>query len=286
MLISIITVTYNNIKGLESTIKSVDSQTNKNFEFIVVDGASSDGSLELIKKYDHVITRWLSEPDSGIYNAMNKGVKMATGEYCLFMNSGDLLYSSTTMEELISQNLDADFVEGRIAFGNSPGKYSNPPKKRTLWSYIYGFNNCHQASLISRELLLRIPYDESYKIAADLKFNMEAIICNNCSYKTIDTIVCNYEVGGRSATVSHEKEIARAYNELFPKRILEDYQMLIYHKFWPSRLFWHLAYKFAPCKNGYKFYLLLKKICMRKISLGEIQMLDTIADWKIKYLKR
>ena len=200
MLISIITVTYNNMKGLESTIKSVDSQTNKNFEFIIVDGASSDGSLELIKKYDGVITRWVSEPDSGIYNAMNKGVKMATGEYCLFMNSGDLLYSSTTMEELISQNLDADFVEGRIAFGNSPGKYSNPPEKRTLWSYIYGFNNCHQASLISRELLLRIPYDESYKIAADLKFNMEAIICNNCSYKTIGTIVCNYEVGVQSST--------------------------------------------------------------------------------------
>ena len=85
------------MKGLESTIKSVDSQTNKNFEFIIVDGASNDGSLELIKKYDHVITRWVSEPDSGIYNAMNKGVKMATGEYCLFMNSGDLLYSSTTM---------------------------------------------------------------------------------------------------------------------------------------------------------------------------------------------
>lgn len=286
MVISIITVTYNNRKGLEATIKSVKAQTNKNFEFIVVDGASSDGSVEVIKDESAIITQWVSEPDTGIYNAMNKGVRMASGEYCLFMNAGDLLYSPITTEELLSQDLDADFIEGRIAFNDSPGKYSKPPKTRTLWSYVYGFNNCHQASLIRRRLLLEIPYDESYKIAADLKFNMEAIVCHNCTYKSIDTVVCNYEVGGRSATVSHKEEVERAYRELFPERILEDYRKLRYHKFWPSRLFWQLAYKFASYKWGYKLYLSLKQICRRSISQGEVKMLEEINNWKDKYQKQ
>lgn len=281
MLISIITVTYNNAKGLDSTIKSVVAQTNKNFEYIVVDGASSDDTLELIKNNANVITKWVSEPDSGIYNAMNKGVRMASGDYCLFMNAGDMLFSPTTVEEIYKEDLDADFIEGRISF-NTTGKLSNPTSKRTLFTYLYGINNNHQASLISRKLLLEIPYDESYKIAADMKFNIGAIICKNCSFKTIDTVICNYEVGGRSATVKHKNEVDRIFKELFPERVLIDYEHLRYHRFWPASILWNLTYKVAHIIWPYKLKLKIKQLLGKGISDYDKNRIVEMKAWKLK----
>lgn len=224
MKLSIITVTYNNSQGLERTIKSIEKQTCKDFEYIIVDGSSNDNSLEIIKKYEKCISKWISEPDNGIYNAMNKGVKIANGDYCLFMNSGDELYSENTVENIYSCDFTEDFVQGiTYQVRNGIETMYNPPKDITLAFYFYGNNNYHQSSLIKREMLLRHPYDEKLRIASDYKFNIECIIIYNCSYKPIDVIISNYEYGGRSVSVKHKDEIRKIYEELIPNRIKADY---------------------------------------------------------------
>ena len=202
----------------------------------MVDGNSSDGSKEVLEKYGKLITRFISEPDAGIYNAMNKGVRMATGDYCVFMNSGDELYSKTTVEEILKYNLQADFIEG-ITYVEALKQYRKPHKKINASFYIFGGNNYHQSSIISREMLLRSPYDEKLKIASDLKFNFQCIVMNNCSYSTIDVVISRYEQGGRSATIEHDDEIRAIYTSFLPPRIINDYLALEMLYSGPSKLF-------------------------------------------------
>ena len=110
MKYSIITVNYNNKEGLRQTIESVIHQTFRDFEFIVIDGGSTDGSADVLKEYDAQITYWVSEKDNGIYNAMNKGIAKATGDYLNFMNSGDCFYTSDVLESVANYESDADFI--------------------------------------------------------------------------------------------------------------------------------------------------------------------------------
>lgn len=234
MKFSIITVNYNNPKGLERTIKSVLCQTSKEYEYIIVDGASTKGDVEVIRKYESGISKWVSEKDTGIYNAMNKGVQMASGEYCLFMNSGDELFSPTMLDDVLAQNISADFVQGVIV---RPGKnklFLSAPKveELTLGWYFWQNNNYHQASFIKREMLLKHPYDEAYRISADLKFNVECIIKYACSYQDIDVPIALYEYGGLSTTAKHEKEYRQLFVDLFGERVVKDYESLAYtHRF-------------------------------------------------------
>ena len=118
MKLSIITINYNNRDGLKRTLQSVENQNTRDFEHVIIDGASTDGSAEDIRKYaenkPNVI--WVSEPDSGIYNAMNKGAKLASGEYLLFLNSGDDLYSSHVVQDFNKEKITADIVEGYVMY--------------------------------------------------------------------------------------------------------------------------------------------------------------------------
>lgn len=226
--LSIITINYNNAEGLERTIKSIECQTCEEFEYIVVDGASSDKSLNIIHKYENCISKWISEPDTGIYCAMNKGVRMSTGQYCLFMNSGDELYAATTIEDIFKLQFDEDYVQGIIHILDGRGTFSPPPKDVTLAFYFYGNNNSHQASLIKRTMLMQHPYDEKLRIASDLKFNVECLIKYNCSYKAINVVIAHYETGGRSSTIEHSEEIKSIYRDIFPERVIKDYAKMDY----------------------------------------------------------
>lgn len=228
MKLSIITVTYNNATGLERTIKSIVNQTCKDFEYIIIDGASTDNSVEIIKNNEAHISKWVSEPDTGIYNAMNKAVRMATGDYCLFINAGDELYSNKTVEEIYKLDFDEDFVEGKIEFQDERKGFSQPEKEITLFYYYKTENNRHQASLIKRKMLLEHPYDEKLRVASDLKFNIECIVKYNCSFRAIDIVIAKYEGGGISWTVNHQDEIDMIYKELFPNRIMKDYENLLF----------------------------------------------------------
>ena len=114
--ISIITINYNNASGLEKTIRSVVEQTYNEYEYIIIDGASSDKSKEVIQEYQRYIDFWCSEKDSGIYNAMNKGIQKASGEYLLFLNSGDVLNNSAVLADIHGFLSGEDFVYGDLVF--------------------------------------------------------------------------------------------------------------------------------------------------------------------------
>jgi glycosyltransferase involved in cell wall biosynthesis len=108
--LSIITINYNDVLGLKRTLESVTGQIYSNFEYIVINGGSTDGSKELLEKYTDKISYWVSEPDQGIYHAMNKGIEKASGEYLLFMNSGDLFYNSGILKEVVDHISKYDLI--------------------------------------------------------------------------------------------------------------------------------------------------------------------------------
>ena len=132
MKYSIITVNYNNKNGLEMTIKSVLGQTCKDFEYIIIDGGSTDGSVEVIKKYASRIDYWVSEPDKGVYNAMNKGIRKATGDYLNFMNSGDAYHSTSALEIIAGLHSDDDIIIGGYYDSTRGIAHVIPPQDVTL----------------------------------------------------------------------------------------------------------------------------------------------------------
>ncbi|MGZ3823055.1 MAG: glycosyltransferase family 2 protein, partial [Mucilaginibacter sp.] len=174
--LSVITVVYNNIADIERTMLSVLNQTYPNIEYIIVDGHSLDGTLEIIKKYEDKI-KLISERDEGIYDAMNKGLAAATGDYVLFMNSGDEIYAPGTVSEIFATTDDADIYYGETemiaADGQSLGqrRHSAPPEF-TWRSFKYGMNVSHQAIYIRRSLTE--PYDRKYDLSADIDWIIRA----------------------------------------------------------------------------------------------------------------
>ena len=224
MKLSIITVNFNDAEGLERTIKSVISQSFKDYEFIIIDGGSTDGSVDVIKKYEKYINYWVSEPDGGIYQGMNKGLRRAKGDYLNFMNGGDSYHSSHVLEKLFSLNVDVDIITG----AHAENGLRNVGKEGVTMLDLYKWAIDHQASFIRREVALRYPYDEKYRIVSDWKFFIEALIFDNCSFYYTDTIVVDVDMKGISNTHSEldRKERELVLKELFPERVLKDYQVL------------------------------------------------------------
>lgn len=154
---SIITVVYNNVRDIEHTLKSVVSQTYKHVEYIVIDGLSTDGTLDVIEKYRPQISVILSEKDNGIYDAMNKGLALATGDYVLFLNSGDELYSKETLASLAEVSEGADIIYGETFLINEQREIIGERRHKVPayfnWkSFRYGMNICHQAIYIKRTI--------------------------------------------------------------------------------------------------------------------------------------
>ncbi len=201
--ISIITISYNNKAGLEKTIESVLSQTGVGFEYIVIDGNSSDGSKEVIARYKDRIDFALSEPDSGIYNAMNKGIRAAKGDYLLFLNSSDALLEPDTLAKA------AALIDGQYDFyyGNqiymsgrtNQIEYWIAPEAVSLGFFIDN-SLPHQATFIRRTLFDRLGmYNENLKIASDWEFFVTAICLHKASYKHIGMVVADYDFTGISS---------------------------------------------------------------------------------------
>lgn len=224
MKLSIITVNYNDAEGLERTIKSVMSQSFKDFEFIIIDGGSTDASVDVIKKYEDKIDYWVSERDGGIYPGMNKGLRQAKGEYVNFMNGGDCYHSPDVLDMIFSLNSDADIITGT----HSENGIRNVGKDGVTMLDLYKWAIDHQASFIRREVALRHPYDEKYKIVSDWKFFIEALVFDNCSFFYTDTIVVDVDMRGISNTNFEldMQEREAVLRELFPERVLKDYRLL------------------------------------------------------------
>lgn len=228
MKYSVITINFNNRDGLRQTIESVISQTYNDFEYIVIDGGSTDGSVDIVQKYEKSISYWVSEKDRGIYHAMNKGVAQAHGDYCIFMNSGDCFNDDTVLECMERHGLHEDIVIGKVVMVGSSQIISPPPLRSISLYHLYSGAIPHQGAFISKALLERHPYDESMKISADWKFFLQAIILDNCSVRYVDELVASYDMEGVSSKnqlqMWQEKE--QVLSELFPPRVLSDYQWM------------------------------------------------------------
>ena len=187
MLFSIITVTYNASLWIERTVRSVVSQTYPNIEYIIIDGNSTDGTLDLIKKCQSSLTHWVSEPDKGLYDAMNKGLKLASGDYIWFINAGDTLYSETTVQEIVNTlggGKLPDILYGETIIADSEGsslgmRRLKAPENLSWKSFNMGMLVCHQSFLVKRTIAE--PYDLQYRFTADYDW------CIRCMKKA-DTI--------------------------------------------------------------------------------------------------
>ena len=228
--LSIITVNLNNRDGLKKTIDSVVSQTFRDFEWIVIDGGSTDGSKELIEHYADHFAYWVSEPDKGVYNAMNKGIKVAKGDYLQFLNSGDWLCDSEVLEKVFGKERSADILYGYLIVERSCLFSNYAMMKPTLfWTDFIGNTLPHQASFIKKELFEKFGYyDESYKIAADAKFFIKAIVWEKSTYEFVPEKIAVFQRGGISSSEQRfEERDVRLRNELFPKMIVDDYPLLV-----------------------------------------------------------
>lgn len=199
--LTIITINYNNKEGLIKTFESIQNQTWSDFEYIVIDGGSTDGGKELIEK-NPKINYWVSEKDSGVYNAMNKGIRKASGDYIIFMNSGDFFYDNNVLEK-VQHQLDSniDILYGDSVYFNDEGyrRVEVPPKK-LKFSFFYSGGINHQAAFIKRNLFHDyFFYNEDYKISADWEFFIVAICLYNAKYKHLDETICYYDFSGISA---------------------------------------------------------------------------------------
>ena len=230
MKYSIITVNYNNKDGLRKTIESVIHQSFRDFEYIIIDGGSTDGSADVLKEYDAQIDYWVSEPDKGIYNAMNKGIAQAKGEYLNFMNSGDCFYAPDILEKVASYNYETDFIVGRDYHFNEEiqkGHVSILPSRTTMIHFFVATLD-HQSSFIRRELFDNSPYDEGYRLVSDWIFFTEKIVRDGKQVQFIPDIICRREEGGLSEQ-QHERnktEIKEFLHQFLPIGVYEDYATL------------------------------------------------------------
>lgn len=215
--LSIITVNYNNCQGLERTINSIAKQSYRDIEYIVIDGGSIDDSVEIIKKNESVISFWVSEKDNGIYNAMNKGIAFAHGEYLLFLNSGDYFIDKHVLSRVFENNIttDEDLLVGRQRFINIETKRKGISPKLHVdemnMEFFLSSTLPHQATFIKRSLFGRCGnYDENYRICADWVFWIKAVVENKCSVKILPFAVSYMEDGGVSSDMDKcHRDMAR-----------------------------------------------------------------------------
>lgn len=225
MKLSIITINWNNREGLRATMENVLGQSARDqFEYVVVDGGAEDGSKEMLaSEYDGRLDKWVSKPVKPIYQKMNMGVEMATGEYLLFLNSGDAFHGPDAIKDAIDELHDEDIIIGKTIMLET-GKKMAAHTPITLLS-LYDHSIPHNAAFIRKELLVKHPYDERFRIVSDWKFFVEALILDNCSYRTIDKVIAEFDCNGLSSKNRDlcEQEREAAFRELFPERVMLDY---------------------------------------------------------------
>ena len=230
--LSIITINYNNLEGLKRTMDSVVKQTWKEFEYLVIDGGSTDGSAAYIESQSDKINYWVSEPDKGIYNAMNKGIAKARGEYLLFLNSGDHLYQLDVLERNHDCLMNFDLVcfNEEIIGDNDPYVLSVPEVLR--FSDLYFDFLPHQAIFIRKELFTIVDlYDESLQIISDWKFLILALFKYNCTYKKVNKTLSTFYSGGISSNGNHSLERKQVMAEYFSSYILDFEELDFYRKY-------------------------------------------------------
>ena len=229
LVFSIITVTYNAGHALEATIHSIISQSYPDIEYIIIDGGSGDETIELIKKHESKINYWISEPDNGLYDAMNKGLRAATGDYVLFLNAGDLFKDENVVEEvalIAGKNTAPDIIYGETDLMDAAGKIFaerrlKSPERLTWKSFKMGMLVCHQAFIVKRSIASE--YDLQYRFSADFDW------CIRCMKKTGSIVnskirLINYQYEGattanRKASLKERYKIMCKYYGVIPTQM-------------------------------------------------------------------
>lgn len=222
--LSVITINYNNCAGLERTFESVMPQLCEDVEYIVIDGAGNDGSRALIEKNADALAYWCSEPDSGIYNAMNKGVRHAGGEYLLFLNSGDFLCDTHVLAKVLPQLRDADIIYGDLIYQDPVGGVRREeiyPDTINADKLLTG-SLPHPSSFIRRQLLVDTPYNEDLKIVADWEFFVKKIMWEGCSTCHLPFSISVFMEDGISSRAKElrNRERAQVIKQLFTPAII------------------------------------------------------------------
>ncbi len=223
--ISIITINYNDAIGLEKTVQSVIKQNYAAIEYIVIDGNSTDGSKEIMEKYRDHFAYSVSEKDSGIYNAMNKGIKASTGDYLLFMNSGDVLIDDADIIAICQQKLSEDIVAFDCYLEKDNqivGRRTHDEKPTLFYVYKNGFK--HQSTFIKRKLFEAFGlYDEQYRIAGDYEFWVRCFMKSSTTSKSYTIPIAIFQLGGISQNSDWVKEHKMVEKEWLGN-ILEDFK--------------------------------------------------------------
>ncbi|HPZ07361.1 MAG TPA: glycosyltransferase family 2 protein [Candidatus Eremiobacteraeota bacterium] len=226
--VSIITVCKNSEKTIEKTIKSVIFQTYNHIEYIIIDGKSTDNTINIINKYRDKIEHFISEPDSGIYEAMNKGIKKATGDYCLFLNSDDYLYDNKVMERVFQKHYNYDIIYGNTLFDYGNGKLilkKEPEKISYYFLYLGGL--AHPGQFIQRKLFTEYGlYNESYKLSSDYELQLRLLVKHNVRTFNIPyTITIFSIISSPMRTIQNSQlsliENRKAQENIFPPQVLE-----------------------------------------------------------------
>ncbi|MFV8339779.1 glycosyltransferase family 2 protein [Flavobacterium sp. LB3P21] len=198
--ISIITVNYNNLEGLHQTIESVSSQTWQAFEHIIIDGGSTDGSLEYIESKSEQFAYWVSEPDKGVYHAMNKGITKASGEYLLFLNSGDHFFSTKVLEQNHQEINNAAIIYFNLQVVERHKVFIKEYPEILSFSYFVKDTLPHPATFIAKAAFEKTNlYKEDFRILSDWKFFLDSICKYSLTYKKINTTLSTFYIGGMSS---------------------------------------------------------------------------------------
>lgn len=228
MLLSIITINYNNLAGLKKTAESIVNQTYTNYEWIIIDGGSTDGSKEVIESLtsdsltSNLISYWCSEPDKGIFNAMNKGITHATGKWVNFMNSGDVFNNKNTLINIFTKEYDCDVIYGDCYLDFSGRKELRRHHHPVDLFDLIAHPLCHQAMFYKTVLLQNCGYDETLPYTADCVKNIE-MLAKGYKFHYIDNIVCVFAKNGVSSmsSDSHQEEFHRGIKKHVPEYALD-----------------------------------------------------------------
>ncbi len=257
-LVTVVTVTYNAKDLLEETILSVVNQSYKNIEYIIIDGASTDGTIDIIKKYEDKIDYWISEPDDGLYFAMNKAIEKATGEWINFMNAGDTFFDLDTVEDvMICKKTDSELI-----YGNFYKKLADTEViaiKRSKWLTTMPFN--HQTLFTKTTIMKSVPFDTTYKIVADLNFIHKMIVAEK-NFTYVDQSIAIFLEGGFANSNTAEMCL-----ESFRSQLENNIDIkFLYESSW---------YKYLYASPKYKDKIEFSDIFIKQLQ-GERQELKTI----------
>lgn len=261
--LSIITVNKNNKKGLKKTLESVISQTNKEFEWIVIDGGSTDGSKEFLVQNNQYINYWISEPDNGIYHGMNKGINAASGEYLLFLNSGDVLSKNNIIFKILPLLKNFDVYIGDVKINNNFFQYNIDNLYYTL-STLYYNSLPHQGTFIRRSVFEKLGlYREDKTIVSDWAFFFKAFVLSNCTKKKLPyliSIMSDFGISSSSELCTSERQ--EIFSEIpIIKILIEFYLNNFYkiHKIEKSKILLTISKVISNSELSYhKFYSKLR----------------------------